>query len=377
MKPKIAIVRGKFLNAYEMQLFETLQGKYDITGFGSLTPYHDKFTFPVVKLPSPMDVPDFPKKMSIINRMFVDAHYLYGLEEKLKGFDIVHSAETYFSYTQQALLAKKKGNVKKVIATVLENIPFNNESIWGRKAFKKNAIENLDHVVALTQRTKETLLLEGANEKKITVISHGINTDVFSPAKDLEKRLKSDKKNWTILFTGRLEVYKGVYEILYAATLLLRELPNYELLFKFVGNGSERQSLQLLAKKLGILKNVEFSDASYANMPEEYKKADLFWAPSKPTATYQEQYCTALLEAQAAGLPIVTTFSGGIPENVADAGIIVGPGDFYSLKEAMKEFILSAKKRLEFSKRARMRAENVHTVKVLSKKLDMLYQSLL
>lgn len=377
MKPKIAIVRGKFLNAYEMQLFETLQGKYDITGFGSLTPYHDKFTFPVVKLPSPMDVPDFPKKMSIINRMFVDAHYLYGLEEKLKGFDIVHSAETYFSYTQQALLAKKKGNVKKVIATVLENIPFNNESIWGRKAFKKNAMENLDHIVALTQRTKETLLLEGANEKKITVISHGINTDVFSPAKDLEKRLKSDKKNWTILFTGRLEVYKGVYEILYAATLLLRELPSYELLFKFVGNGSERQSLQLLAKKLGILKNVEFSDASYANMPEEYKKADLFWAPSKPTVTYQEQYCTVLLEAQAAGLPIVTTFSGGIPENVADAGIIVGPGDFYSLKEAMKEFILSAKKRLEFSKRARMRAENVHTVKVLSKKLDMLYQSLL
>lgn len=377
MKPKIAIVRGKFLNAYEMQLFETLQGKYDITGFGSLTPYHDKFTFPVVKLPSPMDVPDFPKKMSIINRMFVDAHYLYGLEEKLKGFDIVHSAETYFFYTQQALLAKKKGNVKKVIATVLENIPFNNESIWGRKAFKKNAMENLDHIVALTQRTKETLLLEGANEKKITVISHGINTDVFSPAKDLEKRLKSDKKNWTILFTGRLEVYKGVYEILYAATLLLRELPSYELLFKFVGNGSERQSLQLLAKKLGILKNVEFSDASYANMPEEYKKADLFWAPSKPTVTYQEQYCTVLLEAQAAGLPIVTTFSGGIPENVADAGIIVGPGDFYSLKEAMKEFILSAKKRLEFSKRARMRAENVHTVKVLSKKLDMLYQSLL
>lgn len=377
MKPKIAIVRGKFLNAYEMQLFEPLQGKYDITAFGSMTPNHDTFAFPVVKLPSPMDLHNFPKKMSLINRIFVDAHYLYGLEEKLRGFDIAHSAETYFHYTQQALAAKKKGYVKKVIATVLENIPFNNEGILGRKNFKKNAREQLDHIIALTQRTKETLLLEGADEKKITVISHGINTDVFSPAKDLEKRLAGNKKEWTILFTGRLEVYKGVYEILYAAALLVHELSDYHFIFRFVGNGSEKNKLKTLSEKLQIEHTVSFEEASYADMPNEYRKADLFWAPSKPTTTYQEQYCTALLEAQAAGLPIVTTFSGGIPENIGDAGVIVGPGDFHSLKEAMKAFILSPKKRLEFSKKARLRAEKVHNVHVLSKKIADLYESLL
>ena len=50
-KPKIAIVRGKFLNKYEMQMYEPLVDRYDITAFGSLTSYHDQFTFPVVKLP--------------------------------------------------------------------------------------------------------------------------------------------------------------------------------------------------------------------------------------------------------------------------------------------------------------------------------------
>src|SRR5579859_6371060 len=156
---KIAIVRGKFLNAYEMQSFEPLAQKYDITAFGSLKPYHQDFAFPVVKLPSPMDVPEFPKKMPVVNRLFTDAHYLYGLEEKLKGFDLVHGAETYFHYTQQALNAKKRGYIKKVIATVLENIPFNNEGIHGRKEFKKRARKELDHIIALTQRTRDALIL--------------------------------------------------------------------------------------------------------------------------------------------------------------------------------------------------------------------------
>ncbi|HEX7041638.1 MAG TPA: glycosyltransferase family 4 protein [Patescibacteria group bacterium] len=375
MKAKIALIRGKFLNAYEMQIFEPLVKKYDITAFGSLAPYHEKFAFPVIKLPSPMDLPNFPKKMPILNRIFTDVHYLYGLEEKLRGFDIVHSAETYFYYTKQALNAKKKGYVKKVIATVLENIPFNNEGIWGRKELKRNARENLDHMIALTQRTKDTLILEGADEKKITVISHGINTEIFYPGKNGV----SNKKNLTIMFAGRLEKYKGVYEILYAIKLLNldKDLKDFNLKYTIVGDGSEKINMLMLEKKLSIDRIITHKNLEYTQMPEEYRKADIFLAPSKPTDTYQEQYCTALLEAQASGLPIVTTFSGGIPENLGEAGLIIGPGDFYSLKESIKEFILSTQKRLFFSKKARERALKIHDTKVIAKKLENLYQSLL
>ena len=317
-KKKVALVRGKFLNAYEMQLFQPLTTTYDITAFGSLFPYHDTFTFPVIKLPSPMDIPEFPRKMSLLNRVFIDAHYLYGLENKLQGFDIVHSAETYFHFTQQALSAKRKGYVKKVIATVLENIPFNNEGIWGRKSFKQNARKHLDHIIALTQRTKETLLLEGADEKKITVISHGINTDIFSPRKNFLQEAAKNKKDFTILFSGRLEVYKGVYEILYAIKLLLTDptLAKYRVRFVCIGDGSEKENMITVEKQLGIEKYILHKQVRYNEMPALYRNADIFLAPSKPTATYQEQYCTALLEAQAVGLPIVTTSSGGIPENI-------------------------------------------------------------
>jgi len=360
---KVAVVRGKFLNKYEMQFFEPLAGKFDITAFGSLTSFHDTFTFPVIKLPSPMDLPDFPYKMSLLNRLFIDAHYLFGLERKLKGFDLVHTAETYFHYTQQCLNAKKKGYVKKVIATVLENIPFNNEGIWGRRAFKARARRELDHIIALTNKTKAALLLEGADTKKITVIGHFIDTKRFSPVR---RRIH---KNLVILFVGRLEWYKGVFDFIDAATKLRHDsaLHAYQLTFRMVGDGREKSRIPDWIEKYSV---------GYRQMPSVYNDADIFIAPSKPTPTYEEQYCTALLEAQACGLPIVTTRSGGIPENIGDAGILVPPGDVSAIAQALKSYILSPKKRLAYGAAARRRAVSVHDARIGAKKLAALYTSL-
>lgn len=375
---KVAVVRGKFLNKYEMQFFEPLADTFDITAFGSLTGFHDRFRFPVVKLPSPMDLPNFPYKMPILNRLFTDAHYLLGLEGKLKGFDLVHTAETYFHYTQQCLNAKKKGYVKKVIATVLENIPFNNESIRGRRAFKARARAELDHIIALTKKTKTALLLEGADPKKITVISHFIDTKIFYPTKEARQRRSHNQKKLTVLFSGRLEWYKGVFDIVEVAAKLIHDpvLRQYLLTFVFVGTGSEYRRLVSVEQQYGISRHFMHTNAPYEHMNALYNTADIFIAPSKPTPTYEEQYCTALLEAQASGLPIVTTRSGGIPENIGDAGVLVEPGDVSAIAQALKSYILSPKKRILYGSTARRRALTVHDARIGAKKLAALYTSL-
>jgi alpha-maltose-1-phosphate synthase len=381
MKRNIAIVRGKFLNKYEMQFYEPLVKEFSLTAFGSLTPYHDRFTFPVVKLPSPMDVPEFPYKMPILNRLFVDAHYLFGLEEKLLcGFDLVHTAETYFHYTQQCLNAKRKGYVKKVIATVLENIPFNNEGIWGRKSFKKRSREELDHIIALTQKTKEALLAEGADPEKITVISHFVDTKRFMPTRAARSRRNSPgRRDLTILFSGRLEEYKGVFDVLQAAHFLAQdsELAKYALTYVFVGDGSQKGRMVDEEKRLGLSNNVIHRHVSYEDMPQEYDEADIFIAPSKPTVTYDEQYCTALLEAQACALPIVTTQTGGIPENIGNAGVLVSPGDVPGITKALKAYVLNPKLRENFGDKARKRAETVHDISIGASTLSALYKELL
>lgn len=385
-----------------MQFFEPLVADFSITAFGSLTPYHEHFAFPVVKLPSPMDLPNFPFKMQILNRLFVDAHYLFGLEEKLsglpagrQGFDLVHSAETYFHYTQQALMAKRKGYVKKVIATVLENIPFNNEGIWGRKTFKKRAREELDHIIALTQKTKDALLAEGADPKKITVISHFVDTKRFYPRRFPELKKSQFRESaqqshrLTILFVGRLEEYKGVFDILTAARVLLRDrdLSKYSLQFLFVGDGSEKEKMERAERALGIEKFVSHRSATYEHMPEVYRSADIFVAPSKPRTirmvrgkphvTWEEQYNTAILEAQASGLPIVTTRTGGVPENVGEAAILVETGDVLALAQAIKRFVIDSRLRAHFGQLARKRALTVHDIAVGAKKLKELYQNVL
>jgi len=373
MKKKLAIVRGKFLNAYEMQIFEPLIGQYDITAFGSLTSYHKTFVFPSTRLLSPMDLPEFPFKMQVLNRLFIDAHYLLGLEGKLKGFDIVHTAQDFYHYTQQALNAKKKGYVKKVVATVLENIPFNNEGIHGRKEFKKRFRKEIDHVIALTNKTKQALIIEGMNDEKISVVGHGIDTKKFYPIK---KKQKSNDLN--ILFTGRLEKYKGVYEVLYSFKRLLMDnnISKFGLNLTFVGEGSEKQRLIDLEKKLNVERFIKHKDVPYDKMPEIYREADIYIAPSKSSKYWVEQYNTGLLEAQSSGLPIVTTFSGGIPENIGGAGILVQPDDFYSLYVALKDYIINPKKREAYAKKARERAEKIHDIAVIAKKLTNVYENL-
>ncbi len=355
---KIAVVRGKFLNRYEMQFFEPLAEKFSVTAFGSLTAYHDRFAFPVVKLPSPVDVPDFPYKMSLLNRLFTDAHYLLGLEDKLRGFDLVHTAETYFHYTQQCLDAKQKGYVKKVIATELETIPFNNEGIRGRSAFKARARRELDHIIALTEKARGALIAEGADPEKISVISHFVDTKRFTPERARHKKL-------TLLFVGRFEYEKGIFDFIEAARRLRK---TYPITVRMVGTGSQESKIPGW---------IEVSRVSYDAMPDVYRGADIFVAPSKPTPTYEEQYCTALLEAQAAGLPIVTTKTGGIPENVGNAGVIVAPGDVRAIEAAVSDFILHPKKRDAYGKHARSRALDVHDIRIGAAKLAAVYTRLL
>lgn len=368
MKKKAALVRGKFLNKYEMQTFEYLNTEFDITAFGSKTSFHQSFKFPVKKLFSPMDIPEFKYKMPILNRLFTDAHHLLGLEEQLKGFDIVHSAETYYRYTQQTLNAKARGYVQKVVVTVLENIPHNNEGIHGRKKYKSRTREEADVLVALTNKTKQSLMIEGADPKKIVVIGSGIDTNIFKPGE------KKSSDRIRILFVGRFEEYKGVFEILDAAKVLLSEYKNLE--FVLVGKGSAQNEMYKYEKRYGIEKFISHKSIPYERIHEIYQSADIFIAPSKDTKTWQEQYGYMLLEAQASGLPIITTNAGSIPEVVGDAAVIVEQNDTKELTSKLKNLIDDQKMRHEYARRARQRALKVHDSKVIAGKLKELYLSL-
>lgn len=374
MRKNIAIVRGRFLNKYELQFYEPLVKKYNLLGIGSKTSFHEKFKFPVKKLFSPVDIPSFPFKMPILNRLFIDANYLFGLENLLKNIDIVHSAETYYHFTIQCLNAKKRGLVKKVVVSVFENIPFAGEGIWGRRAFKKRVFQEADHLIAVSKKTKEALLIEGCPEEKISVINQHIDTARFKPTVK-----KKSSKQILILFTGRLEFYKGVFDFIKAAKVILsdKSLKKIPLKFIMVGEGSQKNKLQELEKELEIENFFTHLSLSYEKMPRVYQEADIYIAPSRTTKHWQEQFSTVLLEAKASGLPIISTNTGGITENVGDAGILVDEGDVRAIAQQTKRLIKNPGLRLELGRKARKDALTRFTLEQGAKKLDGVYQKIL
>lgn len=374
MRKNIAIVRGRFLNKYELQFYEPLVKKYNLLGIGSKTSFHEKFKFPVKKLFSPVDIPNFPFKMPILNRIFIDANYLFGLENLLKNIDIAHPAETYYHFTIQCLNAKKRGLVKKVVVSVFENISFAGEGIWGRRAFKKRVFQEADHLIAVSKKTKEALLSEGCPEEKISVINQHIDTARFKPAVK-----KKSSKQILILFTGRLEFYKGVFDFIKAAKVILsdKSLKKIPLKFIMVGEGSQKNKLQELEKELGIENFFTHLSLPYEKMSQVYQEADIYIAPSRTTKHWQEQFSTVLLEAKASGLPIISTNTGGIAENVGDAGILVDEGDVRAIAQQTKRLIKNPGLRLKLGRKARKDVLARFTLEQGAKKLDGVYQKIL
>lgn len=330
---KIAVVRGAFANPYELQNFEVLGKDFEVTVFASKkngfwTNQNDGGSrMTVEKLFSPYDYMGRYAR-GVFNRLFVDSHFLFGLENRINGFDIAHCAETYYYYTQQCLNAKRKGYIKKVVCTVWENIPFNNESIRSRKEFKKRAFAQVDLFLPVTQQAKDALLKEGCPEDKIQVLMPGIDLERFKPKKIL------DPARMTVLYVGRNVWEKGVSD----------------------------------------LSNVKIvSNTPYSQMPKVYQKADIFVLPSRETKTWKEQYGMVLLEAMASGLPIVTTGTGAIREVCGGVAIY---SDAENLNVTLEKLIKNKKERAKRGKMSRDRTEKYFDRRKFARSLEKIYESL-
>jgi alpha-maltose-1-phosphate synthase len=357
---KISIIRGGFLNPFELQNYYPFSKKHNIQAISSLKPLNSQIKLPLKKLLSPTDLPYSPYLYPILNRLLKDAHHLFGLEAVIAGSDIAHVAETYYHYTLQAIKAKRKGLVKKVVSTVWEVIPFNNESLRGRQGIKAIARKEIDHFITHTELAKDTLVKEGVSAKKITTIPLGVNLNRFKPRNSNSKKTK----DLTILFIGRLEESKGVQNLLQAFLKLNKTIPNLNL--NLVGQGT-------LKEKITTHKNINLKTVPYNKIHQEYQKADIFCLPSQATSTWQEQYGMVLVEAMASGLPIITTDTGAIKE-VCGSAAIYTTGSAQSIYQSLKDLILSPKKRAILKKNSRQRALSRYNCLHTSKKIEKIYK---
>ena len=359
---KISIIRGAFLNPFEFQNYSLLKDKFDITAISSKHPLSAKIDLPLKRLSSPTDLPNFPFKYPILNRLFVDAQQLFGLEKVIRGSDIVHVAETYFGYTHQAVMAKRRGLVRHVVSTVWEIIPHNNEGIRGRKEYKRLAFETVDLFLAVTEKAKQTLIEEGVNLDKIKVVNMGIDIHKFKPLK-----IRKSNKDIQILCVARLVPEKGIMDLFTAFQNIKKTNPHVRL--TFIGTGPLQHDLR-------GFKNITIKSIPYSQIQKEYQKADIFCLPSRETKTWAEQYGMCLLEAMACGLPIVTTTSGAIPEVCGDAALIGHHSNVEELQTNLEELIYNEDRRQNLSHLARQKALAKYDSRKISQQIGKIYREI-
>ncbi len=239
----------------------------------------------------------------------------------------------------------------------------------------KNLFKNGDLFLPISDYWKQKLIKLNCEEKKIVVHHMGINLERFK----FSERRKYFGEPIKILTIGRLVEKKGHKYIIKAIAKIIKKYRNIE--YIIAGDGPLEIKLKNLATELGIREYVKFLGAvKQDEVLTLYQQAHIFVLPSITAINGdQEGIPVVLMEAQAAGLPIISTFHTGIPEAVVDgkSGFLVPERDVNALAERLEYLIKHSEIWPEMRSYGRKFVEEKYDIKKLNRKLVEIYQNLI
>lgn len=160
-------------------------------------------------------------------------------------------------------------------------------------------------------------------KEKIEIFPNAVRVKNFMNKENTFKKTQSIPEDGKIvLLVSRFIKEKGVYDLIEAIPLIARDHKN--VYFLFAGEGPERNRMETICKEKGIENMVRFTGHIQSNiLIHAYSCADIFVLPT----FHPEGMPMAILEALAAGLPIVATPYGAIPDIIKDGvnGFLIEP----------------------------------------------------
>ncbi len=330
--------------------------KFEIVHFYDSTPYSDLY----------------PEELTGLVRY----RNFFDLCQKMKSHrpDVIQGSEPYgFPRTAQACAASflmSKILKAPLFFPMLENSP--PESRFGLlspalKGYLKIYAGQCFTILCLNNGVIKSLQDVGVSGDKLVKCNWGtwgVETDEFTPDKG-----KDDPDfGRAILFVGRLDEAKGIPYLLQAFKEVKKSANDVKLVI--IGDGPLREEIGAFSRSNNFEKDILLlGTIKNRDLPQYFRAAEITVAPSVTTPKWQEQIGMVNIQSMACGTPVVSTFSGAIPEYIKhdETGILVPERDSASLADAMIKLLKEDDLRKRLGANARK-----HTVENLDAKKNIM-----
>ena len=176
-------------------------------------------------------------------------------------------------------------------------------------------------------RSQGMIFADRSHWDRMHIVHCGIHPETYQGA--------GTRAGKRMLFVGRLAAVKGAPVLFQALAEAVLQRPDLHL--TLIGDGPERAQLEAEAQAMGLAAHLSFVGyKSQSEVAQALSEVDLLVLPS-----FAEGLPVVLMEAMAAGLPVLTTQIAGVPELVEDGqtGLLVPPGDAGALRDGMLQLL--------------------------------------
>jgi glycosyltransferase involved in cell wall biosynthesis len=306
----------------------------------------------------------------VIGRVFYwkkIVHFYLNIGEIVKKVnpDIIHIEEEPFDFACFQFVSEAKKRGKKSLFFTWENLRRGHNPVY--TYFNNHCLLNADAAIAGNREAGE-ILLEKNFKKPVQVIpQYGINPEDFKA-----KKSRRNTGVFNAAFMGRLIAEKGLAHLVSACAIL----PNITL--HLAGTGNMENVLHGMVKHFKLEDRVKFyGHVERQAVPDFLANMDCLVLPSITTGGWKEQFGRVIIEAFAAGVPVIGSDSGEIPNVVGKAGLIFKESNTQDLAGQIKK--LSEDKALykDLQAKGLERVRQNYTNEIIAEKINNVYKSLL
>jgi len=241
-------------------------------------------------------------------------------------------------------------------------------------------------IIAVSHFIKRELIGVGVDDRKISVIHHGIDEKLYKPGINTKKIMSKYPilKNKKVIFhPARMGLGKGCDVSIKALRLVKERYPDVVLILAGTKNivdwGSTQQKdiayMVNLVEFFDLRDNVLIDAFPLADMPSLYGVSDVCVYPSSSS----EPFGLTMLEAMASGKPMIVTDAGGMPEVIKDGinGFVIPIKNFEMLGSRILQLLDDMRLNSRFGYTGREIVEQYYTTSIVTRNIMLLYRKLL